>query len=301
MRDIHSIMVSRITGAYYDGEVIGVDFHIKGDVEKDKAGQYMALYEIFDGDERMGETKELVYLNPTDKGYAGHIQLNYPKAELPPEATFPLAFLRIGKEEGGWKFDVPIKQLPYETAEVDKESSDIHSNIKVHFDSIIAGRSSTAIDYTATFPNEGTKDQVRLEIYDDQGKRFERLTDGIDLETTTKDNQIKVKGRTIIPQSTYLEIKPSVALYEKDQFVELEKKTPFEIKSSRQNLAVKVEKMVVEGKNFTVDFQVNNGQRNNQDFTFFKNFARNDVLLVKESLKHSLTILYKETLQIFRT
>lgn len=94
------------------------------------------------------------------------------------------------------------------------------ADVKVHFDSIIKGKASTAINYTAIFPNDGKYNQVRLEVYNDQGKEIPLLPDGIDLETNKSENQITVKGRMIIPQSlkektSYLEIHPKVALHEK--------------------------------------------------------------------------------------
>ncbi|MCY9002736.1 hypothetical protein P9443_23055 [Peribacillus frigoritolerans] len=75
------------------------------------------------------------------------------------------------------------------------------ANVKVHFDSNIKGKASTAINYTVTFLNEGKYDQVRLEVYNDQGKEIPLFSDSIDLETNKSENHITVKGRTIIPQS----------------------------------------------------------------------------------------------------
>lgn len=138
------------------------------------------------------------------------------------------------------------------------------ADVKGHFDSIIKGKASTAINYTVTFPNEGKYVQVRLEVYNDQGKEIPLLSDGIDLETNKSENHITVKGRTIIPQSlkektSYLEIHQKVALHEKNQFVTLKQQTPIKIQSDRQNLSVTVEIMKLKKGNFTVDFQVNHG------------------------------------------
>jgi hypothetical protein len=70
-----------------------------------------------------------------------------------------------------------------------------------------------------------------------------------------------------------LEIHPKVALHEKNQFVTLEQQTPIKIQSDRQNLSVTVEKMKLKKGNFTVDFQVNQGDMRNWNFSFFKDFA----------------------------
>ncbi|WP_404452929.1 DUF4179 domain-containing protein [Virgibacillus necropolis] len=303
-----------ITSAYYDGAVIGVTFDVSGDVKTDQEGRLSAFYEIFNGHESITESKEIVHLESTDKGYTGHVQVSYPKTNLPDTATFPLEFMRIGEEEGVWKFDVPIKQLPYEMITVDKERSNNEANVKVHFDSIIAGKASTAINYTAAFPIEGKHDQVRIEAYDDQGNEINISMDGIDLEKTKKDNQVIVKGRSIIPQelkgkTEFIEIHPKVALSLDDQFVKLDQQTPVDIITSRQNLSVTVEDMVVKGERFVIDFQFNHGDNHNRHLTSFKNFARNDVMLVKESeknvyqkpIKHSVKVLDKDNLRFRST
>lgn len=206
-----------ITSTYYDGAVIGVTFSVKGNLRTEEDGRVQGFYEIFDGKGGISDSKELIYMEPSENGYTGHIQLSYPKTELPSETTFPFEFKRIGGKEGSWRFDVPINRLPYETVNVDKGTKEENAEINVHFDSIIAGKASTAINYTAIFPIEGKHNQVRLEAYDDQGKEIHISTDGIDLETSTKNDRIIVKGRSIIPQSikgktNYIKIHPKVAL-----------------------------------------------------------------------------------------
>lgn len=303
-----------ITNAYYDGAVVGVTFKAKGKMNTEENGQVAGFYEIFDGNEGISDSKEYVHMEPADDGYIGHIQLSYPKSELPSNTTFPLEFKTIGGKEGSWRFDVPIKQLPYETVTLDKNSSEDLSGVNVHFDSIILGKASTAINYTATFPAQGKHDQVRLEVYDDKGEEMNISMDGIDLETTKNGDQYIVKGRSILPQSVkgetkYLEIHPSVALNEQDQFVPLNASTPAEVKAARQNLAVTIEDITVDDHTLAVDFQVNNGDAMNQDFSFFKDFAQHNVILVKESekevyeepIKHSVKTLQKDELRFRST
>jgi hypothetical protein len=303
-----------ITNAYYDGAVVGVTFKAKGKMNQEENGQVAGFYEIFDGDEGISDSKEYVHMEPTKDGYIGHIQLSYPKSELPSDTTFPLEFKTIGGKEGSWRFDVPIKQLPFENVTLDQERSDELSDVNVHFDSIILGKASTAINYTATFPVQGKRDQVRLEVYDDKGEEMNSSMDGIGLETTKSGDQYIVKGRSILPQSVkgetkYLEIHPKVALNEKDQFVPLNASTPVEVKADRQNLSVTIEDITVDDNTLVVDFQWNNGDAVNKDFSFFKDFAQHDVILVKESekeiyeepIKHSVKTLQKDELRFRST
>lgn len=299
-----------ITNAYYDGAVIGVTFSVKGNVRAEGDGRIEGLYEIFDGKGGISDSKEIVYMEPTESGYIGHIQLSYPKTELPPETSFPFEFKRIGEKEGSWRFDVPINQLPYKTVIVDKGTKDEDAEIHVHFDSIIEGKASTAINYTATFPIQGKHDQVRLEAYDDQGREINISTDGIDLDTITENNKIVLKGRSIIPQSlkgdtNYIVVQPKVALSEPDYFIELNDATPIEINAARQDFVVGVENVSIKNKAVTLDFQINNGNYMSQDFSFYSDFARNDITLVKESekdiykeeVKHSVEVINKDNLR----
>ena len=84
-----------ITNAYYDGAVVGVTFSVKGNMKSEEDGSIQGFYEIFDGKSGIPDSKELVYMEPSDNGYLGHIQLSYPKTELPSETTFPLEFKMI--------------------------------------------------------------------------------------------------------------------------------------------------------------------------------------------------------------
>jgi Domain of unknown function (DUF4179)/Family of unknown function (DUF5643) len=303
-----------ITNAYYDGAVVGVTFKAKGKMNQEESGKVAGLYEIFDGNEGISDSKEIVHMEKTEDGYIGHIQLSYPKSVLPSDTTFPLEFKTIGGKAGDWRFDVPIKQLPYETVTLDKNGSDELADVNVHFDSIILGKASTAINYTATFPIQGKHDQVRLAVYDDKGEEMNISMDDIDLETSKNGDQYIVKGRSIIPQSVkgetkYLEILPAVAINEKDQFVPLDASTPVEVKAARQNLAVTIENITIDDQTLAVDFQWNHGDAMNKDFSFFKDFAQHNVSLVKESekeiyeepIKHSVKTIQKDELRFRST
>ncbi|MFD2629658.1 DUF4179 domain-containing protein [Oceanobacillus kapialis] len=302
-----------INNAYYDGAVVGVTFSVKGNVKTEEDGSVQGFYEIFNGAEGISDGKELIHMEPAENGYVGHIQLSYPKAELPAETTFPLEFKRIGGKEGSWLFDVPIKQLPYETVNVDKGTVEDNIGVNVHFDSIIEGKASTAINYTATSP-EGKHDSVRLEVYDDQGKELNISTGGIELGTVEKSNSNILKERSIIPQSIkgetdYIEVLPKVALDEPDRFISLDKAAPININADRQDLAVEIEDITFKDKKVTFDFQLNNGDNMDKDFSFYKDFARTGIDLVKESekdiykepIKHTVEVKDKDNLRFSST
>lgn len=66
---------------------------------------------------------------------------------------------------------------------------------------------------------------------------------------------------------------------------------------------------LIEEDKFIVDFQVNHADKRNWDFMFFKDFARNDISLVKESekeiyeepMKHSIKVLDEDDLRFRST
>lgn len=224
-----------ITSAYYDGGVIGVTFDLTGDVKVDEDGQYKAFYEIFGGDPNISDSKEITYLSSTDSGFTGHIQLYYPTTDLPKNTTVPLEFKTIGEKEGIWKFDVPIEQLTYEVIKLEESRYNQNKNISLRFDSVFVGEASTTINYTASFPITDEDNQVRLDVYDDQGNQLYGLIDGIDLDIIKQENKVQVIGRTIITESlkektSYIEIQPKVALIGEDP------NKPLELETVRINL-----------------------------------------------------------------
>ncbi|MCM3664512.1 DUF4179 domain-containing protein [Mesobacillus subterraneus] len=199
--------------AYYDGAIIGVTFDVRGDVKGDQDEIY-AFYEIFDRDPNIEETMELVKLVPDGEGYKGHIQLSYPRSELPAEMKLPLNFLGIGEiddswkdEQGKWNFDVPILQLPYETITLGL-ATELGPH-KVTLEKLITGKSSTAIEYTLTYPEGGQR--VMLDLFDSKGKQIIGGTSDAKLEKKTENGIVIEKRRITIPMvldSDFIEVQP---------------------------------------------------------------------------------------------
>ncbi|WP_077622641.1 DUF4179 domain-containing protein [Sediminibacillus massiliensis] len=303
-----------VKSAYYDGAVIGVTFDVEGNVKPEQNGELQGFYQIFEGDESLGETKEIVHMKPVENGFTGHVQLHYPKSDLPADTTFPLEFLTIGGKEGDWKFDVPIEQLPYETVEVEKESTGENTDVKVRFDSIVKGQASTTINYTAIFPETGKHNQVRLDMATSKGEEIHQVIGGIDLGLKTENGKGLAEERTIILQpleeeTEFIEIQPKVALAEPDQFVELDEPTPAKIASDKQDLSITVERIAIKKGQAVFDFQINEGDNKGRRFGFFQDIARTDVTLVEKSekdiyqepMEHSIKVLDKEDLRFRST
>lgn len=209
-----------VTDAYYDGAMIGVTFDVKGDVKGDREEIY-AFYEIFDRDPNIEETMELVKLLPDEGGYKGHIQLSYHKAELPAVTTLPFNIIGIGEindnwkdEQGKWNFDVPIKQLRFETAALGQASE--LGDYKIFFRKLIIGKSSTAIEYTISYPETGQR--IMLGLFDDMGKQIIGGTSDGKLEKKIENGTVTEKRRItipMVPDSDFIEVQPSIHSGEK--------------------------------------------------------------------------------------
>lgn len=216
-----------VTDAYYDGAMIGVTFDIKGEIKGDEDEIY-AFYEIFDRDSSIEETMELVKLIPAEGGYKGHVQLSYPRAELPAETTLPFNIIGIGEindswkdEQGKWNFDVPISQLPFETIALGQASE--RGDYKITFDHLITGKSSTAFEYTLSYPEGGQR--VMLNLFDDKGKRIIGGTSDAKLEKKTEKGSVTEKRRITIPMVTdsdFIEVRPTIDSGEKLDSVKID-------------------------------------------------------------------------------
>ncbi|MGE7187075.1 hypothetical protein ACQKKK_24830 [Peribacillus sp. NPDC006672] len=190
----------------------------------------------------------------------------YEKVEVPKEDV--LKAIQMGIKQA-----VPTrkKQLPFEKVKTDEVSENEEGSAIIKFNSIIEGQSSTTINYSVVFLKGTEKDQIRMDdVYDDQGNPVHVSSHGnISKGTMKEGNHVTKKGRAIIPmalaeKTSYLEIHPKLAIYEPNQFLELNEKTPVDVHSKRQELSVKVEKMIVQDKKFIVDFQMNMGGKGNE-------------------------------------
>lgn len=308
-----------ITSAYYDGAVIGLTFKASGPIKVDDYGEqgknFRAFYEVFGGDPNIDDSKELAQTSVKGNDYTGHVQLNYPKVNLPEDATLPITFKEIGNQKGNWKFDVPIKQLPTEKTQVSAESQSKDGRVKVRYNSIVFGKSSTVINYQVILPNGDKFDQIGIEdIYNDQGTSVRLLSDG-DYGTTIKGDKQIISKRLVIPSSVKnhtetLTIQPVNRIREKDQFVSLNEQFPRVVKAERSDLAVNVENVSFNNGRITLNYQINLGEKkNDKGFYFIKDTAKNDILIVKKSekniyqkpLRHSVTVLDKNNLRFSST
>lgn len=304
-----------ITSAYYDGAAIGLTFKASGPIKVDDYGEqgkeFNAFYEVFGGDPNIDDSKELAKTEVDGNRYTGHVQLFYQKSTLPTDTTLPITFKEIGDQKGNWKFDVPIKQLPTKTIKTSAESRSKDGKIKIQYNSIVFGKSSTVINYQVVLPAQDKQNLIGLNyIEDDQGKEVDGLSDG-NLEKMQRGDKLIINKRMTIPSSLInktktLTIRPVNRIVEKDQFVPLDQKLPLKVKAKGSNLAIHIEKMFLKNGRYTINYRIDLGdKKNDKGFYFLKDIARNDIIVVKKSekdiyqkpMKHSVTVLDKKSLR----
>lgn len=210
-----------VTEAYYDGGVIGVAFEMNGLFDFDENDR-SAFYQIFNGDPNIAETQELVQLNETTTGYSGVVPIYSNVDQLEELQSVPLEFLRVGKKEGTWKFDVPLQNLPYVETDLQITRELPEENVHLAFESYIVGEASVAFDYETTFLASEKNNQIRFQIYDDQGNDVTSVTTGISRGKDQMDGDLIVsQSRGVIldkiqEKTAYIDIFPAVALIDRD-------------------------------------------------------------------------------------
>jgi hypothetical protein len=186
-----------LKSAYFDGNLIGITFDVKGEIGKDKDGYHYALYELFNGDPLADETKELTTLEKTKEGFTGHIRIVYPYKALPKNAKIPISFEEIGEKKGNWKFEVPLEQNPIEEHVFEnKESTNPAGDVIFKVDSVLYGKASTSITYRVTYP----KGDLSLRALNFNGiDNLNFISDG-KVEEITNGNLTTVVRRIVFPQ-----------------------------------------------------------------------------------------------------
>ncbi|MGG2017672.1 DUF4179 domain-containing protein [Bacillus sp. S10(2024)] len=254
---------------YYDGGRISVVFKVdnpkKVRIGKIFANEFDYDFKLVDGSRKWQSSASWIGRR-TENGWLGNIRINYPEKELPPNTTLPITITSIGETKGFWKFDVPVKQLDNKKINLQQSISSEDQQHTVNFESITIGKGATTIDYKAIYPFVGEKDLALIEkITDDKGKKIHLSSSGIELEREKVGDHVESEGRSIfgkIPDSAeFITIYPLVRLSEKPVIMKLDKKTPFEIKSTRSDFKIIVNKIQHKNKRLIVNYTLQNVDR----------------------------------------
>lgn len=251
---------------YYDGGRIGITFTVDN---PDKVGESAVSHNRFDYTYKLvdGSPKWMSAASGdgrvTKSGWLGYIHIDYPEKELPPNTTLPITITSIGETRGFWKFDIPVKQLENKKINPQQSVSSEDQQHTFNFENITIGKGVTTIDYKAIYPLVGENDLARIhKITDDKGNEIDMSTSGIEFGREKVGDHVESEERSIfekIPDSAeFITIYPVVRLSEKPAIVKLDEKTPFEIKSTRSDFKIIVNKIQHKNQRLVVNYTLQN-------------------------------------------
>lgn len=207
----------KINGAYYDGNVIGFNFQVKGNVQKSNLDdRYYAMYELFGGNPSIDDSIEITELSKTKNGFTGNIQFYNFSKELLKNMDIPLSFTKIGEKDGHWNFHVPIQQIePTKYLLKDVKGKNETENISLDVTSIVYGKATTVINYQVSYPTNHNIKVYRLELSEQNGREIHMLSDGV-VQKMENNSIMTVDRRIVIPQVlnehySNILVKPEVA------------------------------------------------------------------------------------------
>ncbi|MGG2027986.1 DUF4179 domain-containing protein [Gottfriedia sp. S16(2024)] len=190
----------KIKGAYYDGNVIGFEFHINGDLAKSDDGRYYVMYKLFGGDTTIDDSTEITEIKKTKNGFSGNIQFYNFSKEVLKNMEIPLSFTKIGEKEGNWDFNVPIQQIQATEFLINGvDGKNEKENVLIKVTSILYGKASTVINYQVSYPASRNYKTYGLNVSNTSGKEIPVLSDGV-VQKNEKDSILTVERRVVISQ-----------------------------------------------------------------------------------------------------
>lgn len=257
-----------ITSAYYDGNVVGITFKTKGeklsfDKQGDEGPESGYSFHLFDGNEQKQWSASMTQLKKTKDEYVAAIEFYNPNANLPKNYTLPITFSHIAGVNGIWKFDIPVKQIPSETINIQAKSNlDNDKDYSLQMESVLKGKATTLLKYKTTFPLVGKNDEINLTVYDDEGNELSK--NSADVLSTHESNGVIVKDirelfiSKLRDNNKYLTIEPKIYRYEPDTIISLDKSAPFVVDSNRFGYKIQVNNIEQNGNQIILDYHIQN-------------------------------------------
>ncbi|MGP4081200.1 DUF4179 domain-containing protein [Pseudalkalibacillus sp. R45] len=267
-----------ITSAYYDGNIIGVTFEAHGDqlttVHMDEGNRPVGglAYETFDGKDHNQWGSGSSGLQKEGDHFVGSIEFYNPNERIADDFTLPLTFTHLADVDGKWKFDVPVERIPSEEIQVNKNTASKDGTFQLKIDSIIKGEATTTIEYSYTVPEK--EDNLNVTVFDNNEKRLGKFHADI-LHVEEKDGFVHKTVRELFPNkidenADSLMVYAETELYDQEVHQTLDTNAPIKIKSNRFDYQITVENFKQENGEVTIDFKIDNLE---------KDQIRNDLLL----------------------
>ncbi|WP_440602982.1 DUF4179 domain-containing protein [Bacillus sp. GB_SG_008] len=268
-----------MNSVYYDSGRISVTFKVdspeKVSIKNTFANGFYYEFKLVDGSRKWMSAASWDG-KITENGWLGNIHIDYPEKELPPNTTLPITITSIGETRGFWKFDIPVKQLENKKINTQQSISSEDQEHTFNFETITVGKGSTTIDYKAIYPLAGENDLARIEkITDDKGKEIHMSTSGIEFGREKVGDHVESEERSIfgkIPDGAeFITMYPVVRLSEKPAIIKLNETTPFEIKSTRSDMKIIINKIQHKNQRLIVQYTLQNADTKHKSMDEFIN------------------------------
>lgn len=272
-----------ITSAYFDGNMIGVTFKAQGKdltIEQMDEGNRPAAgysYELFDGLDKNQWVSSGTTLKETEDGFIGAIEFYSPDGQIPTNFSLPLVFTHMADVHGNWKFDVPIEQLPAQKIAAVYESNSKDGAYSFKMDTIIKGQATTLIEYNTTMPSLGSKDEIRITVFDNNENRLSKSTTDL-ISSNERNGRIERSARELFTskieeEASYLMVYPEIRQNEEETVGAITNSVPFQIESPRFDYNIKVTKIETTGNELTIDYALQNVDAGEFKEGIIQNFA----------------------------
>ncbi|MEK3890130.1 DUF4179 domain-containing protein [Bacillus sp. FSL K6-3431] len=272
-----------ITSAYYDGNVIGVTFKTTGKdltikhIDEGNRPVSGYSYHLFDGLAKNQWSSSSTDLKEMEDGFIGAVEFYNPDKQIPANFTIPLTFTSMADIKGNWKFDVPVKQIPFEKISTVYETTSKDGDYTVNMKSITKGKATTMFEYTTIVPMPGVVDEINITVFDDNKNRLSKNSTDL-LNMNELNGKVEKSVRELFTSkidenANYLMVYPEIKKVEKDTIKSLNSPTPFSIESDRFEYKINVNNIVTNEEKLTVDYTIQNISMDDFKKDIIQNFA----------------------------
>ncbi len=281
----------KMTSAYFDGNVVSITGHVKGELEKGHNEPGEISFDVnFDnnqGDQDPWLDGKSTDVKPNKDGYDFQWVMAYPYKEIRENLTVPISIHSINGIKGEWNFTIPISQKKSTLISFDDEVTTYQEEgaaISVK-ELNIAQASSSLVYETITTYKEDAIDFVK--VIDNKG-RVLGIEGGTILSEGYQDNKYHktLRGTTkkIDKDITTLTFYPQLSIAE-PKVEQILNTNSFTLKSKRTDLMLKVNQVKHVGDKLTLDYQL---------LGLPYSLSKNKIDLVTHNLGYMFTLVDKE-------
>lgn len=286
----------KLTSAYFDGDVISITGHVRGDVHKGTNEKDEVSFDV-NFDNNIGDNDPWLGgasygIKNTEDGYIFQWTLKYPHPTIDNDFTLPISIHFINGIKGDWNFNIPITQMKNKTIAINHTESYENEGIQIKINEIKQAKASSMLlfETVSTFKD----DQIDIrEARDHQGNVVFHYENNVKVSQFQEEDGYHLSLRKMMTQID--EDTQSITFYSfmsiADPPVQQLLNIPsFILESERTDLKLKMNHITVEDDKLILDYQL---QELNQQRIF-----KNRVDLVASKLAYTFTLIDKDKIDL---